>query len=160
MDAFEQRARRGVAAGAALGCLGGAVVAGVAHAALAVAADRQEIEVGGVPPGVLVAAAWSGGVLVAGALALTAVPLLRVAVRDRPPGRGWRRVLAAGAGLHAVLGALTLAVVDWTVFAVLMAVFALIVGTLTLTPPPGPSRPEVGDPDADPVPQQAPQQRE
>ncbi|WP_129840822.1 hypothetical protein [Streptomyces sp. RFCAC02] len=156
-----ERGRRGVAACAAVAVGCGAVGAGLVHAVLAVTADRQHLSVGGIDPGVLEAGAWGGGAALAAFLLVCAVLLGRVALRDRAPGRGARRTLVVCGVVHCALGAVTLALTDVVVPLGLLVAFTLVVLTLTLYPPavaPAPSGPQVGDGDAEPVAQEAPEQ--
>lgn len=77
----------------------------------------------------------SGGTWVMGGvfglyLVLCGLLLLLAGVRDRAPGRLARIVLIVCAVAHGVLGALTVGLVGWAAFAVLMVVLGLIVLTL------------------------------
>ncbi|ONK11884.1 hypothetical protein STBA_26200 [Streptomyces sp. MP131-18] len=145
-----------MAAVAAVVVTGGAAVLGLVHWILGLAADRQEMSLGGVSPTAIRAGAWSAGAALAAYLLLCGALLARTAIRDVAPHRVARAALAAAAVLHAVLGALAVGLVGWAAFAVLIVVFGLIMLTLTLYPPPedaGPaagSGPQVGDGDPDP----------
>lgn len=89
--------------------------------------NRQKMSMGGVDPDAMSAATWAMGGVFGLYLLTCAGLLLRAAVRDRAPGRFARTVLISCAVVHGVLGALTVGLVGWGAFAVLMVVLGLIV---------------------------------
>ncbi|MFE0422711.1 hypothetical protein [Streptomyces sp. NPDC058953] len=119
--------RRPVAAVAAvvlaLEAMGVVVINGI----LARFVDVQSMSLDGLDPGTMVVGTWVTGVGTGLFLAACAAIALTTAVRDRAPGRVARGVLIAAAVLHGALGALTVGLVGWTAFAVVMAVLGLIV---------------------------------
>ena len=116
-------------AGAAMGC-------GLLHWVLGLAVDRHEISIGGMSSRALRTGAYCAGALLAAFLLLCGALLARIAVLDRAPGRAARVALVAAAVLHALFAALAVGLVGWPAFALLMAVFTLLVLTLTLYPAP------------------------
>jgi hypothetical protein len=149
--------------------IGGAVVLGTVHLVLGMAADRQQMSVAGISPATMSVSAWSAGAVLAAFLLLCAALLLRTALTDRSPARLGRALLTGAAVLHAALAALAVGLVGWGAFAALIAVFVLLMLTLTLYPPGGAaprrtpsvpaSDPQVGQGDAG-LREQAAQQRQ
>ncbi|WP_241562027.1 hypothetical protein [Streptomyces hoynatensis] len=125
-----------MAAGTAVVVAGAAVTLAVLNWVVGLAADRQEISVGGVSPEALSVGAYCGGGVLGAFLLLCGILLVRIAVLDRAPGRAARAALVAAAVLHALLGALAVGLVGWPAFLLLMLVFSLLMLTLTLYPPP------------------------
>lgn len=153
--------RRAVAAVAAVTLAADAVVIGTVQLILGTAVDRQDMTLAGISSTALSTVTIVGGVLTAALLLLCCALLARAAVTDRPPRRAARLVLVSAAVLHCVLGAVVAAVVSWLAFAALMAVFGLLVLTLTMYPPgmagePA-SGPQIGDGDPEPGEQAAQQ---
>ncbi|MEU7148207.1 hypothetical protein AB0B15_09260 [Streptomyces sp. NPDC045456] len=98
---------------------------------LSIVVDKQQMSMAGVDPGAMSTGAWVLGAVFALHLVCCAVLLARIGLRDRPPGTLGRIALVGCAVVHAVLGAFAVGLVGWTAFAVLMAVLALLVLTLT-----------------------------
>lgn len=98
---------------------------------LSIVVDKQQMSMAGVDPGVMSTGAWVLGAVFALYLVCCAALLTRIALRDRPPGTLGRIALISCAVVHAVLGAFAVGLVGWAAFAVLMAVLALLVLTLT-----------------------------
>ncbi|MEU6959691.1 hypothetical protein [Streptomyces chrestomyceticus] len=98
---------------------------------LSIVVDKQQMSMAGVDPDVMSTGAWALGAVFALCLVCCAALLTRIALRDRPPGTLGRIALISCAVAHAVLGAFTVGLVGWAAFAVLMAVLALLVLTLT-----------------------------
>ncbi|MFE3597997.1 hypothetical protein [Streptomyces sp. NPDC059142] len=94
---------------------------------LATVVDRQQMSLAGLDTDAMFAGTWAtGGVFAAYLLGCAAV-LARTGLRDRRPGRFGRIVLITCAVVHAVLGALTVGLVGWTAFAVMMVIVGLVV---------------------------------
>ncbi|MFJ2215868.1 hypothetical protein ACIQVO_23860 [Streptomyces sp. NPDC101062] len=94
---------------------------------LATVVDHQQMSLAGLDTGAMFAGTWAmGGVLGLYLVACAAV-LVRTALRDRAPGRLARIVLITCAVVHAVLGALTVGLVGWAAFAVMMVIVGLVV---------------------------------
>ncbi|MGW7292273.1 hypothetical protein ACWGIB_07765 [Streptomyces xiamenensis] len=155
------RGRRSVAAVTAAAVSTGAAALGMLHWILGVVVERQRMSLAGVSPTTMTVSAWTAGALLALFLVLCAAALARTAVTDRPPGRCRRAALIGCAVLHAVLGALSAALLGWWVFTAVMTVFGLVVLTLTMYPPVAPAAssliPQLGDGDAETA-EQRPQQ--
>ncbi len=98
---------------------------------LSIVVDQQQMSMAGVDPGAMSTGAWVLGVVFALYLVCCAVLLARIGLRDRPPGTFGRVALVSCAVVHAVLGAFAVGLVGWAAFALLMAVLALLVLTLT-----------------------------
>ncbi|MGW3293945.1 hypothetical protein ACWC9S_08260 [Streptomyces xiamenensis] len=155
------RGRRSVAAVTAAAVITGAAALGALHWILGIVVDRQRMSLAGVSPTTMTVSTWTAGALLAVFLLLCAAALARTAATDRPPGRYRRAALIGCAVLHAVLGALSAALLGWWVFAAVMTVFGLVVLTLTMYPPVAPAAsslvPQLGDGDAETA-EQRPQQ--
>lgn len=98
---------------------------------LSIVVDKQQMSMAGVDPGAMSTGAWVLGAVFALYLVSCAALLARIGLRDRPPGTLGRIALITCAVVHAVLGAFAVGLVGWAAFAVLMAVLALLVLTLT-----------------------------
>ncbi|MFF2374197.1 hypothetical protein ACFVUW_07415 [Streptomyces xiamenensis] len=155
------RGRRSVAAVTAAAVITGAAALGALHWILGIVVDRQRMSLAGVSPTTMTVSTWTAGALLAVFLLLCAAALARTAATDRPPGRYRRAALIGCAVLHAVLGALSAALLGWWVFTAVMTVFGLVVLTLTMYPPVAPAAsslvPQLGDGDAETA-EQRPQQ--
>ncbi|MGX6749573.1 hypothetical protein ACM562_19870 [Streptomyces xantholiticus] len=102
----------------------------VLNGIMATFVDAQQMSLDGLDPDVMVTAMWGLGIGTGLLLALAAVLLLVVAVRDRAPGRLTRILLIGLAVVHGVLGALTVGLVGWNAFAFMMVVLGLLVAAL------------------------------
>ncbi|MFK8848756.1 hypothetical protein [Streptomyces sp. Ac-502] len=98
---------------------------------LSIVVDKQQMSMAGVDPGAMSTGAWVLGAVFALHLVCCAVLLARIGLRDRPPGTFGRIALVSCAVVHAVIGAFAVGLVGWAAFAMLMAVLALLVLTLT-----------------------------
>ncbi|AKH86963.1 membrane protein [Streptomyces sp. CNQ-509] len=116
-------------AGAAL--LAEAVALAVVHFVLGSVVDRQDMSLAGLDSGLMSASTRAAGVAIGLYLLCCGAVALRIAVRDRAPGRAGRILLVSCAVLHAVLAAVAVGLVGWAAFAGLMVLFGLIVLTLT-----------------------------
>ncbi|MEW1633785.1 hypothetical protein AB0469_06910 [Streptomyces sp. NPDC093801] len=124
--------RRLVAGLGALALVAEAAVLVLVHLVLGRTTANQSMSVAGSDPDVMSKATYGLGAAIGAFLLLTAALLATAALRDHPPGRIARPVLVAAAVTHGVLGALAVGLVGWGAFAATMAVFCLIVLTLTL----------------------------
>ncbi|AMM10702.1 hypothetical protein [Streptomyces albidoflavus] len=105
--------------------------------------ENQSMSLDGLDPAMMSGGALGFGIFSAVFLAGCGLVLLLVGVRDRAPARFARILLVVVAVVHGVLGALTVGLVGWEAFAVLMVVLALIVFTLVAYGPGGrPQKPE------------------
>ncbi|MGD9483505.1 hypothetical protein WDH52_09605 [Streptomyces sp. TRM70308] len=116
------------------------------HWVLSLFLAGQSMSLDGLDPGLLVAVARGAGLALGACFVLCGALALRVAWRDRVPGRPTRLALAGCAVLHGIVGALAVALLGWPVFALLMAALALVVLTLVTYGPapaaaPGPPGP-------------------
>ncbi|AUH44860.1 hypothetical protein CXR04_12550 [Streptomyces sp. CMB-StM0423] len=125
-----------------------AVALAVVHFVLGSVVDRQDMSLAGLDSGLMSASTRAAGVAIGLYLLCCGAVALRIAVRDRAPGRAGRTLLVSCAVLHAVLAAVAVGLVGWAAFAGLMVLFGLIVLTLTAEDVPVP-RPEGG---AEPAP--------
>lgn len=122
--------RRWVAAIAAVVLVCQAVVIALLQTFMGMVVDEQQMSLAGLDPDVMSTGTMAGGAVM-GAYLLTCAGILAVtAIRDRAPGRIPRLLLVSAAVLHAVIGALTIGLVGWPAFAVMMVVVAALVGTL------------------------------
>lgn len=122
--------RRPVAVVTALVLLAEAAGVVVVNMILATVAENQNMSLAGLEPGAMSTGARVMGGVSAALLVIVALTALTAAIRDRSPGRTGRFALIATAVVHGVIGALTVGLVGWYAFAVMMAVLALLVGTL------------------------------
>ncbi|MEV6163212.1 hypothetical protein AB0L71_15015 [Streptomyces sp. NPDC052052] len=122
--------RRPVAFVSAIVLFAEAVGVVVLNGILATVVDNQDMSLAGMDPGAMVKGTWAIGIVSGVYLLLCGLALLTAGIRDRAPGRVARVALIACAVVHGVLGALTVGLVGWTAFAVLMVVLGLIVLTL------------------------------
>ena len=99
--------------------------------------ENQSMSLDGLDPAMMSGGALGFGIFSAVFLAGCGLVLLLVGVRDRAPARFARILLVVVAVVHGVLGALTVGLVGWEAFAVLMVVLALIVFTLVAYGPGG-----------------------
>ncbi|WP_072486519.1 hypothetical protein [Streptomyces atratus] len=97
---------------------------------LATVVKNQDMSLAGMDPAVMANGTWAMGGVFGLYLLLCGLLLLLAGIRDRAPGRFARIVLILCAVVHGVLGALTVGLVGWTAFAILMVVLGLIVLTL------------------------------
>ncbi|MEO3840510.1 MULTISPECIES: hypothetical protein [unclassified Streptomyces] len=123
--------RRTVAAVAGAALLAEAVALAVVHFVLGSVVDRQDMSLAGLDSGLMSASTRAAGVAIGLYLLCCGAVALRIAVRDRAPGRAGRILLVSCAVLHAVLAAVAVGLVGWAAFAGLMVLFGLIVLTLT-----------------------------
>lgn len=89
--------------------------------------NSQSMSLDGLDPDVMAASTWVMGGVFGLYLVGCGVFLLRAALTDRAPGRFGRVLLIACAVVHGVLGALSVGLVGWAAFVVLMVEFGLIV---------------------------------
>ncbi|MEU1615720.1 hypothetical protein ABZ479_00310 [Streptomyces sp. NPDC005722] len=103
---------------------------------------HQKMSLAGLDPGAMAMGAWAAGAVMALFLIGCAVVLVRMAQRDRAPGRFGRLLLVVCAVTHGVLGAGLAAPVGWAAFAGLMVILGFVVLALVLyageTPASGP----------------------
>lgn len=122
--------RRPVAFIAALVLFAEAVGIVIVNVVLGTVVKNQDMSLAGTDPGVMSKGTWVLGGLSGLFLVLCGVLLLVTGIRDRAPGRAARIVLIGCAVVHGVLGALTVGLVGWAAFALMMVVLGLIVLTL------------------------------
>lgn len=122
--------RRPVAFIAALVLFAEAVGIVIINVVLGTVVKNQDMSLAGTDPGVMSKGTWVLGGVSGLFLVLCGVLLLVAGIRDRAPGRGARIVLIGCAVVHGVLGALTVGLVGWAAFALMMVVLGLIVLTL------------------------------
>lgn len=122
--------RRPVAFIAALVLFAEAVGIVLINVVLGTVVKNQDMSLAGTDPGVMSKGTWVLGGVSGLFLVLCGVLLLVAGIRDRAPGRAARIVLIGCAVVHGVLGALTVGLVGWEAFALMMVVLGLIVLTL------------------------------
>lgn len=122
--------RRPVAFIAALVLFAEAVGIVIINVVLGTVVKNQDMSLAGTDPGVMSKGTWVLGGVSGLFLVLCGVLLLLAGLRDRAPGRVARIVLIGCAVVHGVLGALTVGLVGWSAFALMMVVLGLIVLTL------------------------------
>ncbi|WUQ25332.1 hypothetical protein OG446_24075 [Streptomyces sp. NBC_00236] len=122
--------RRPVAFIAALVLFAEAVGIVIINVVLGTVVKNQDMSLAGTDPGVMSKGTWVLGGVSGVFLVFCGVLLLGAGIRDRAPGRGARIVLIGCAVVHGVLGALTVGLVGWAAFALMMVVLGLIVLTL------------------------------
>ncbi|MFD4998792.1 hypothetical protein [Streptomyces buecherae] len=123
-------ARRTVAAVAAVVLMVEAVVIALLNWVLGLVVDHQDMSLADLDPGAMTIATWIAGGLIGLYLVGCGVALLRMAVRDLPPGRFARVLLITCAVTHGLLGAFAVGLVGWPAFAFMMVVLGLIVLSL------------------------------
>lgn len=99
---------------------------------MGIAVRHQQMSLAGLDPDAMAVGAWAAGVLMALFLIGCAVVLVRMAQRDRAPGRFGRIVLIVCAVTHAVLGAGLAAPVGWAAFVGMMVILGFVVLALVL----------------------------
>ncbi|MEU9202920.1 hypothetical protein [Streptomyces sp. NPDC048332] len=119
--------RRPVAFIAALVLFAEAVGIVIINAVLGTVVKNQDMSLAGTDPGVMSKGTWVLGGVSGLFLVLCGVLLLVAGIRDRAPGRAARIVLIGCAVVHGVLGALTVGLVGWEAFVLMMVVLGLIV---------------------------------
>ncbi|WP_431948875.1 hypothetical protein [Actinacidiphila sp. bgisy167] len=124
--------RRSVAAAAAVVLVLEALGFALVHWIMGIAVRHQQMSLAGLDPGAMAAGAWAAGVAMALFLIACAAVLVRMARRDRAPGRVGRIALLLCAVTHGVLGAALAAPVGWAAYAVMMVVLGFVVLTLVL----------------------------
>lgn len=129
--------RRPVAFIAALVLFAEAVGIVIINVVLGTVVKNQDMSLAGTDPGVMSKGTWVLGGVSGLFLVLCGVLLLVAGIRDRAPGRAARIVLIGCAVVHGVLGALTVGLVGWAAFALMMVVLGLIVLTLVAYGPAG-----------------------
>ncbi|MFJ8848731.1 hypothetical protein ACIRFF_38250 [Streptomyces cyaneofuscatus] len=137
--------RRPVAIVTALVLFGEAVGIFAVNAVLATVTENQNMSLAGMDPKAMTAGTWVMGGVSAALLIGCGLIALLAGVRDRAPGRFGRITLIGCAVVHGVLGAVTVGLVGWVAFAVMMVVLALLVFTLLSYGPEGGSEDRVGD---------------
>ncbi|MFI6349483.1 hypothetical protein [Streptomyces sp. NPDC050560] len=128
-------AGRPVAWVAAIVLLVEAVGAGLLNWFLGLVVDEQRMSLAGLDPDVMKVSSWAAGVLAALYLLLCAALLIRIAIRNLPPGRVARLLLISVAVVHGVLGAFCVGIVGWGAFAAMVVVLGLVVLVLVAYPP-------------------------
>ncbi|MFG3284888.1 hypothetical protein [Streptomyces sp. NPDC048111] len=123
---------------------------------LGLLARDQNMSMAGVDPHAISVGAWVAGGLFGLFLAVCAVLLLLIGIRDRAPGRVARITLIACAVVHAVLAAFTVGLVGWAAFALFMVVFALLVLVLLAYVRERPGLLPGGGPEPEPAPEDGP----
>ncbi|MFI0780140.1 hypothetical protein [Streptomyces sp. NPDC021212] len=123
-------ARRPVAAVAAVTLMLEAVGIALLNWILGLVVDRQQMSLGGLDTDAMSVGTWVGGGVFGVYLLLCGVVLLRMALRDRAPGRLGRILLLTCAVTHGVVGAFSVGLVGWPAFAFLMVVLGLVVLSL------------------------------
>lgn len=126
--------RRGLAATTAVVLVLEAFGIAFINLVLGLAVRNQNMSVAGLDPDGMAVGTWVGGVLFALFLIGCAVVPARVALRGRAPGRFGQILLIVCAVLHGLLGAMVVGLVGWAAFVFMMAVLALLVGTLLMYP--------------------------
>ncbi|MEU1347297.1 hypothetical protein ACFYPA_23090 [Streptomyces sp. NPDC005775] len=139
--------RRPVAVIAALVLFAEAVGIVIINVVLGTVVKNQDMSLAGTDPAVMSKGTWVLGGVSGLFLVLCGVLLLLAGIRDRAPGRVARIVLIGCAVIHGVLGALTVGLVGWSAFALMMVVLGLIVLTLVAY---GPAADEEPAPGAEP----------
>ncbi|MER5498388.1 MULTISPECIES: hypothetical protein [unclassified Streptomyces] len=124
--------RRPVAFVAAIVLFAEAVGIVFINAVLATVVENQDMSLAGLESSAMSTGTWAMGGVSGAYLLLCGLILLLTGIRDRAPGRLARIVLIVCAVVHGVLGALTVGLVGWAAFAVLMVVLGLIVLTLVV----------------------------
>ncbi|MEK8144654.1 hypothetical protein NKH18_32300 [Streptomyces sp. M10(2022)] len=122
--------RRWVAVVTAVVLFGEAVGIVLINGILATVVGNQSMSLAGMDPDAMVTGTWVLGAVSGVLLVLCGLVPLLAGIRDRAPGRAGRIALIGCAVVHGVLGALTVGLVGWSAFAVMMVVLALIVLTL------------------------------
>lgn len=135
--------RRPVAFIAALVLFAEAVGIVIINMVLGTVVKNQDMSLAGTDPALMSKGTWVLGGVSGLFLVLCGVLLLLAGIRDRAPGRAARIVLIGCAVVHGVLGALTVGLVGWSAFALMMVVLGLIVLTLVAYGP-APEEPAVG----------------
>lgn len=97
---------------------------------LGMVVEKQSMSLAGLDPRMMAVGTWAGAAAMGAYLLLCALILVIAAVRDVPPAGLFRSLLIACAVVHAVLGAVTVGIVGWESFAVMMVGLALVVWTL------------------------------
>ncbi|KIF79170.1 membrane protein [Streptomyces sp. 150FB] len=100
------------------------------NALLAEVVDNQHMSLAGLASNAMSRGAWVLGVLAAVYLVVCGVFLVRMALRNRAPGRVGRIVLISCAVVHGVLGALAVGLLGWLAFVAMVVVLALLVWVL------------------------------
>lgn len=133
-------ARRPVAAVAAVTLMLEAVGIALLNWILGLVVDRQQMSLGGLDTDAMSVGTWIGGGLFGAYLLLCGAVLLRMALRDRAPGRFGRILLVTCAVTHGVVGAFSIGPVGWLAFVFLMVVLGLLVLSLLAYEPEGVAR--------------------
>ncbi|MEU1433576.1 hypothetical protein ABZ438_05720 [Streptomyces sp. NPDC005786] len=136
--------RRPVAVIAALVLFAEAVGIVIINVVLGTVVKNQDMSLAGTDPAVMSKGTWVLGGVSGLFLVLCGVLLLLAGIRDRAPGRVARIVLIGCAVIHGVLGALTVGLVGWSAFALMMVVLGLIVLTLVAYGPAADEKPAPG----------------
>jgi hypothetical protein len=138
-------ARRPVAAVAAVTLMLEAIGIALLNWILGLVVDRQQMSMGGLDTDAMSVGTWAAGGVFGLYLLLCGVVMLRIALRDRAPGRAGRILLVTCAVVHGLLGAFSVGLVGWPAFAFMMVVLGLIVLTLLAYEPERPAE-EAADP--------------
>ena len=129
------RSRRGIAVVAAVALVLEALAVVAVNWILGLAVQHQRMSMGGLSHNSMAVGSWVAGGLFGFFLLVCAVLTLRVAAHDAMTGPVARIVLIVCAVVHGVVGAIVVGLVGWAAFAVMMAILALLVGTLLLYAP-------------------------
>ena len=89
---------------------------------LGLAVRHQQMSLAGLRSGAMAVGAWAAGGVFGLFLLCARCSLVRIALRDRAPGRFGRIVLIVCAVVHGVLGAAVVGLVGWAAFVVMMVV--------------------------------------
>lgn len=122
--------RRPVAALAAVVLVAEAIGIVMLNWILGLAVQHQDMSLAGLDPDVMKTSTWANGVLIGIYLVVCAFFEARCALTDQAPGRYPRIALISCAVVHAVIGAVTVGLVGWAAFALMMLTFGLVVFTL------------------------------
>ncbi|MGR4883171.1 hypothetical protein ACIPUC_27705 [Streptomyces sp. LARHCF249] len=124
--------RRLVAGLAAIVLVAEAAVLVFVHIVLGATTANQSMSIAGSDPDVMSKATYGLGAGMGAFLVLCAVLCALTAVRDRAPRGFARAVLITAAVTHGLLGTLSVVLVGWGAFVVMMLILCLLVLTLTL----------------------------
>lgn len=133
-------ARRSVAAVAAVTLMLEAFGIALLNWILGLVVDRQQMSLAGLDTDAMSVGTWVAGGVFGCYLLLCGAVLLRMALRDRPPGRLGRVLLLTCAVTHGVVGAISVGPAGWMVFAFMMVVLGLVVLSLLAYEPEGEAR--------------------
>lgn len=122
--------RRPVAVVAAVVLVAEAVGIVMLNWILGLTVEYQKMSLAGLDPELMKVSTWVNGVLIGLCLVACAVFEVRCAVTDKAPGKLPRIALLSCAVVHGIVGAVTIGLVGWSAFALMMTTFTLVVFTL------------------------------